>query len=64
MINVIKKQDPFSLSFIMEPATNKLKYIGFGVFPSRNLEPVRNVLATLLKTGSIACMDPENPCSR
>lgn len=58
MVDTIKKQDPFSISLIVEPAANQLKYIGLGIFPPRNLESVCNIPTTLLETVGIACVDP------
>lgn len=58
MINTIKKQDPRSISLIVEPAANQLKYIDLGILPPRNLESVCNIPTALLETVGIACVDP------
>jgi hypothetical protein len=61
IINVIENKDPLSLSLIMEPVINEFKYIGLGILPAGDLDSVCNFPITLLETGCVARVDPENP---
>jgi hypothetical protein len=40
---------------------NEFKYVGLGIPPTRDLDLVCNFPTTLLETGCVACVDPENP---
>jgi hypothetical protein len=61
IINIIKNQDPSSLSAILQPFMNKLIYIGLGILPASDFHSVCNLPKTLLETSYVASMDPKNP---
>jgi hypothetical protein len=64
IVNVVKDKNPLSLLPVMQPVMYELEYIGVGTPASRNLNPVCNISITLLKTGRVARVDPEDPCLR
>lgn len=60
----IKDRNPISYLFIAEPVFDQSEYVNFSILTTRDFNQVRDVPETLLKSGFIARMDPENPCCR
>jgi hypothetical protein len=62
IINIIQYENPLSLPIAAQPVVHQLECIGLWILPSRDLDAICNILKALLKSGSIACVDPEHPC--
>ena len=64
IIGVVEDKKPLSIPLISQPVVNKLEYVRLQVLPARDLDVVCDIATTLLKTGGVACVYPENPCLR
>jgi hypothetical protein len=64
VVKIVEDKDPPSILPVMQPVVYKFEYVGFWAPAARNLNPVCNISKALLKTGSVACVDPENPRPR
>jgi hypothetical protein len=62
IIGIVEDKSPLSLLLIAQPVVNELEYVSILVLPVKDLNPVCNFPKTLLKTGRVARVYPENPC--
>jgi hypothetical protein len=61
IVDIVEDEDPLSLPLVAQPVINKLEYIGLRIVTTRDLDLVCNFPITLLETGRVARVDPENP---
>lgn len=61
VIEIIQDENPISSLCIIEPITEELEYMYFGILPASYLGAVGDFSATLLKASCIARINPENP---
>jgi hypothetical protein len=61
IIDIVEDKVPFSLLLVAQPVVNKLIDIGLRILQTRNLDSISNLPITLLETGGVARVDPENP---
>jgi hypothetical protein len=62
IIGVVEDDKPLPVLLVPQPAINELDYICLWVPTIRDLDLVRDFPITLLETGVVACVYPENPC--
>lgn len=53
--------NPFPCLLIPKPVFDQIEYVGLGILTTRDLNLVRDIPETLLESGFVARMDPENP---
>lgn len=61
IIGIVKDENPLSLLLVAQPVVNEIEYVPLQVLSARDLDPVCNFPKTLLETGRIARVYPENP---
>lgn len=62
VVNIVQNKDPLPFIFVLQPVVNELRNIGGGIPPTGDLDFVCNFPIALFKPGSVARVDPENPC--
>lgn len=64
IIDIIKNKNPSFSFFIPEPVFHQIIYIGLRIIATQDFNLVRYISETLLESGCVTRMDPEDPCCR